>query len=146
MDTPAQSKMRGAERAPKRTKASFSAGYYFLLVALGGAALLVLTDNVGAFAHYIYSPYSISILVVIGAMYLLQKGGDRSRMFRLELRAMRRRRLEDIQFFRKAERDLDSVAELLGGRGPGGSAPSAQDLPKAREALENLLDQIRNRE
>jgi len=108
-----------------------------------------MTDNVGPLARYLYSPYSISILVVIGAMHLLQQGADRSRMYRLELREMRRRRLEDLQFYRRAERDLQALAERLGPESPGPQgAPSPispEQIAKVCEELEDIAERLRSR-
>lgn len=125
----------GGKKSP-RAKPTFSAGHYFLLVALVGAGLLVMTDNVGPFVQYLYRPYSLVILVVIGAMYLLQKGSDRSRMYRLELRDMRRRRVENLQFRRELADRLERVSKQIGET----AGQSESDLPEGLSAAKKELD------
>jgi len=136
-DAPQLSPRKAAERA-RRARPGFSAGHYFLLVFLFGAALLVLTDNVRAFASYLYHPYSITILIVIGGMYLMQKGSDRSRIYQMELREMRRRRLEELEFHRQLERELSAALEQLKSRASDADA-------SARQAIEAAVSRLRDK-
>lgn len=135
-----------AEPRAKRSKPSFSAGHYFLLVVFVGVALLVLTDNMRTFAQYLYRPYSFFILIVIGAMYLLQKGSDRSRMYRIELRAIRRRRIEEQRFFREVEADLKEAARKMGiVDSEGDSPPEDNEIERGKRDLADILQRMSDR-
>jgi hypothetical protein len=127
-----------------RSKPTFSAGHYFLLVALAGAGLLVMTDKVEPFVDYLYRPYSLVILIVIGAMYLLQKGSDRSRVYRLELLAMRRRRVEYLQFHRDIADQLEGVSRQIREVSRGSSQPAPQNLKAAQAELDKAIEELRD--
>jgi len=133
------------EKKQPRSKPAFSAGHYFVLVALVGAGLLVMTDKVEPFVEYLYQPFSLVILVVIGSMYLMQKGSDRSRVYRLELLAMHRRRVEDIQLHRDVASQLEKASDKTREALDESPENAAEKLNAANAGLEKAIEQLRDR-
>jgi uncharacterized membrane protein YcjF (UPF0283 family) len=81
-----------------------------IAVAVVCLAILIMQD-VWSVVEFLYSPLAIILLVVVFAEFLILKGGDRSRLYRLEIERMREREQEQIERLRLAVDELQRARE-----------------------------------
>ncbi len=99
---------RGRERRRTPTAAEI-----LILVAILLCVLLLFTGSLSTFLSILYSPFSFIILVVIITEYIILKGADRSRIYRIEIDRLRDKRKDDIAFSREIETELQRLVSAL---------------------------------
>ncbi|MFW6304082.1 MAG: hypothetical protein ACOC2L_05615 [Candidatus Sumerlaeota bacterium] len=131
------------QQAPGRTRSTrASLGRMrnaWLIIAIITVFLIGLILQVGweTFLDLLYRPVAIVIIVFLAIEYILIKGRDRSRIYRIELQQLREKRREDIEFIRNLEEDLEKMDETL--------AKLRMSLPSdAEDEMEHIRD-IRER-
>jgi len=106
---------------------------------------VLLTRDVGAVISFFYSPWAILLLVFAFVEFLIIKGGDRSRLYLLELEKMRAREQEYVSRQRRA---LDEVRQArarlrrpatpVEGASPTSASPSAE-VEQCLKRIEQIL-------
>jgi len=134
-DSPSPKESQAAKRAWPR------AGEVILLVIAAFCGLVLLTQDFGLVTHFFYSPLAIILLIVVFIEYLIIKGGDRSRLYLIELERMREREQEQIAQTRRA---IEEIHRLRAAAKPPaeGTAPSdvpAVSLDEGLKRVEHLL-------
>jgi hypothetical protein len=81
--------------------------FIFLLV------LLLITNSYQTLVDILYSPFSFAIMLIIVLEYIILKGVDRSRIYRLEIERLRSKRAEDIALWRDLEGHLSDALSTL---------------------------------
>ncbi len=116
-----------------KKKKSFSPPLMILLwcVIILGVILLIANDF-NLFLDILFSGYSFLLLVVIFLEFILMKGMDRSRIYRLEIARLKAKRQKDTIF----RQDLDDrINNLL----------TALDEPDGAERIRSGLQEVRDR-
>jgi amino acid permease len=133
-DSPSPKEQRSPTRVWPR------AGEVILLLIAAFCLLVLLTQDFGLVTRFFYSPLAIILLIVVFVEYLIIKGGDRSRLYLLELERMREREEEQVARIRRA---CDEIRRL---RTPAASAdgtPAPETLPspldESLKRVEHLL-------
>jgi hypothetical protein len=87
----------------------------WLVVAIITIFLIGLFIQVGwrTFLESLYRPAAVILIVFLAIEYIIIKGRDRSRIYRIELQSLREKRREDIEFIRNLEEDLEQIDEVL---------------------------------
>jgi len=120
-------------------------GEIVLLAVAAFCLMVVLTQDLGLVTRFFYSPLAIIFLVVVFVEYLIIKGGDRSRLYLIEIDRMREREQELVARTRRA---LEEIRHGLahGSRATTpkeGSDPAAPPPAEPKECLkrvERILD------
>lgn len=120
-------------------------------IALYAVALfclaVLLTQDLSVVLRFFYSPLAIILLVVIFVEFLIIKGGDRSRLYRIEIEKMRTR---EQQYVARQRRALEEIQRGLGAaaapQAPTGGAPDAPASapPDPRECLKRVEQILRS--
>ena len=84
---------------------------------------VVSSGNATQWLRKLYSPFAVIIVTVLVVQYILLKGRDRSRLYRMEIDQLRERRREDSDFLQEMEEELRKLDERL--------APSEPDSPES---------------
>ncbi len=116
-----------------KKKKSFSPPLMILLwcVIILGVILLIANDF-NLFLDILFSGYSFLLLVVIFLEFILMKGMDRSRIYRLEIARLKAKRQKDTIF----RQDLDDrINSLL----------TALDEPDGAERIRSGLQEVLDR-
>jgi len=113
------------------------AGEIMLLLIAAFCALILLTQDVGLVTRFFYSPLAIILLIVVFVEYLIIKGGDRSRLYLLEIERMREREEEHVARTRRALEELRRVIEHLRSSQPTGDGSASLD-PQVAATEERL--------
>ncbi|MCX8037947.1 MAG: hypothetical protein N3D11_13035 [Candidatus Sumerlaeia bacterium] len=102
------------------------------VVALTCAAMLITRDPL-AVLQFFYSPSVIILLVVAFVTFLIVKGGDRSRLYLLELEKMREREQHYIGRIRRAHEEIQRTLQRNDPSmaATGGTPASSSPLPPA---------------
>jgi len=95
----------------KQNKTSYLAAEIFLGIVVVLGLLMLLTGDIRRFLSILYSPYSFLLLVVILIEYFILKGMDRSRIYKLELERLKKKRERELETQRELE---DQIGELSG--------------------------------
>ena len=103
-----------SQRGRERRRRTVSGAEILFLVAILLCVLLLFTGSLSTFLSILYSPFSFIILVVIITEYIILKGADRSRIYRIEIDRLRDKRKEDIAFSREIETELQRLVSALG--------------------------------
>jgi hypothetical protein len=91
---------------------------------------------------FLTSSYAVLLAVVILVEYLILKGADRSAHYRLELRAARAKRRDDILALREIETELLALRSRLDPALPNAPAEGGED---AAQITEKILKTLRSR-
>jgi len=121
------------ETMAMKKKKSFSPPLMILLwcVIILGVILLIANDF-NLFLDILFSGYSFLLLVVIFLEFILMKGMDRSRIYRLEIARLKAKRQKDTIF----RQDLDDrINSLL----------TALDEPDGAERIRSGLQEVLDR-
>lgn len=95
--------------APRRAAPRLRNQWLILFIALVFTAGLLLSGAGRPLFERLYHPAALLIVVLLIVQYILLKGRDRSRMYKIEAEQVRRKRAEDQEFLAECER---SLAEL----------------------------------
>ncbi len=101
-------------------------------IALTCGAMLITRDPM-AVLHFFYSPSVIIVVVVVFVTFLIAKGGDRSRLYLLELEKMREREQHYIGRIRRAHEEIQRTLQRNdpAAAAPAGSPGASSPLPPA---------------
>jgi len=113
-----------------------------ILTILIFVLLLFFSGHLPQFLGLIYSPVSFLILVIIIGEYIILKGIDRSRIYRIQLRALRSKRNDDIQFLRAVEQKILEIEKALD---EAEKMVMNERLHYARTILKAIIDKFRTR-
>jgi len=116
------------------------AGEIVLLVIAAFCALVLLTQDFGLVTRFFYSPLAIILLIVVFVEYLIIKGGDRSRLYLIEIERMREREQEQVVRMRRALEELDRLRAAVTPSGqPASSDPPATNIEEGLKRVEHFL-------
>ena len=91
--------------------------YLLALIILGIivilCVLLLLTGDVSLFISILYSPFSFLLLVVVLLEYVILKSMDRSRIYKLELEKLKRKRDREMMFRQRLESEFKGLKKYL---------------------------------
>ncbi len=94
-----------------------NAPYLVVEIILGIVAclciFLLLVNDVNLFFSVLYSPYSFLVLVVVILEYIILKGMDRSRFYRLEIERLTRKRRRELAFRQHLESEIRALQKTL---------------------------------
>ena len=103
-----------------------------LIIILG--ILFLLTHDVTLFFSILYSPYSFLLMIVIFMEYIILKGMDRSRIYKLEIQRLKQKRQKDTDFREKLEKQVQEIQASL---------EDPETHRGIRKILKNILDSLR---
>lgn len=120
---------------PKRSNFSYllAQGVLVIIALLG--LLLLLLDDYTLFARILYSPYSFLVLVIMLLEYVVLKGLDRSRIYKLELKRLKAKREKDLVARRKLDEKLKDIEDELDKQD---KKQTRRKIGEARKILRNL--------
>jgi len=95
---------------------------------------VLLTRDVGMVISFFYSPWAILLLVFAFVEFLIIKGGDRSRLYLIELEKMRER---EQQYVARQRRALEEVQRALGRPQPSSSASEGGAVSPASSSADH---------
>jgi hypothetical protein len=132
------------QRTRKRAPASVKNAWLITAIAVVFLAGIVWSAGVQATVRFLYEPSAIVILVLVLLEYIVLKGRDRSRIYRIELEKMRDKRHRDIEFLRELEAALAALEKDLEalGRVLPEDATGVAELLVARNRLASLRDAL----
>lgn len=108
-------KVTGTDRARAKRTGAVRVGSRVLeivLLAIAGFSLvLLLTQDLSLVTRSLYSPLAIILVVVVIVEYLIIKGGDRSRLYLIELERMHEREQVHVARMRRALEELERAIE-----------------------------------
>ncbi|KPL09567.1 hypothetical protein AMJ85_06485, partial [candidate division BRC1 bacterium SM23_51] len=97
---------------PRRARRVWLRTGEIILLAVAAFCLVVLvTQDLSLVTGLLYSPLAIVLLVVVFVEYLIIKGGDRSRLYLLELERMHEREQEHVAQTRRALEEIRGALE-----------------------------------
>ncbi len=111
------------------TKTSYIVVIIILVLIIVHGVIFLLTRDWETIYRILYNPYSFFLLVVVIIEYILLKGMDRSRIYKLEVDRLKKKRRKDMEFHVRVEKEIREMERHL-------------DDPNAREQLKTLLKKI----
>jgi len=131
-----------AQRSTKRVWPRM--GEIILLVIAAFCILVLLTQDLGLVTRFFYSPLAIILLIVVFVEYLIIKGGDRSRLYLIELERMREREQEHVARTRRALEEIHRAIEGIHpsatpSEGSGAPLPPVAVAEECLKRVEHLL-------
>ena len=136
-----------SQQGRERRRRTVSAAEILFLVAILLCVLLLFTGSLSTFLSILYSPFLFIILVVIITEYIILKGADRSRIYRIEIDRLRDKRKEDIAFSREIETELQrlvsALSELEATDTKQRRIPWKKITEETREKLQELLQRMK---
>ena len=108
-----------------------------VLLAVAGLSLaLLLTQDITLVTRWLLSPPAVIIVVVVFVEYLIIKGGDRSRLYLIELDRMRQREQAHVARTRRALSELERLVQPEPAPDSPDKTGSGEGVPASlREAL-----------
>lgn len=138
-----------SQQGRERRRHTLSAAEILILIAILLSVLLLFTGSFTTFLSILYSPFSFIIIVVIITEYIILKGADRSRIYRLEIDRLREKRKEDITFSREIETELhrlvSALSELEASDAKQRRVPWKKITEETREKLQELLQRMKTK-
>jgi hypothetical protein len=132
------------KRTRKRSPASVKNAWLITAIAVVFLIGVVWSAGPQRTIEFLYEPTAIVILVLVLLEYIVLKGRDRSRIYRIELEKMRDKRHQDIEFLRELEavlaaleKDLESLGAVIPE-----NAMGVAELIVARNRLASLRDAL----
>jgi hypothetical protein len=104
---------RSPSKVPDKKLWLFPLLRIILLLLVFLLVLLLITNSYQTLIDILYSPFSFAILLIIVLEYVILKGVDRSRIYRLEIERLRSKRAEDIALWRDLEGHLSDALRTL---------------------------------
>ncbi|NQU42485.1 hypothetical protein HQ520_04315 [bacterium] len=89
-------------KPPSSLKTAVLVAAIFVTFAVGVA----LSDYRSEVVRWLYSPIAIVLVILLFIEYIVLKGRDRSRIYRIELEQARHKRVEDQEYLRHLEERL----------------------------------------
>ena len=112
MVSKASDKNEGSGQKQRRARRVWLRGGEIVLLAIAAFCLAVLlTQDLGLVTGLFYSPLAIILLLVVFVEYLIIKGGDRSRLYLLEIERMREREQQQITRTRRVLEEVQATLE-----------------------------------
>jgi purine-cytosine permease-like protein len=133
----------------ERRRRAVTSAEILVIAAILLCIVLLFTGSFSTFFSILYSPFSFIILVVIITEYIILKGTDRSRIYRIEIDRLREKRKEDIAFNREIEAELQKLQSAL--NEPVGTDSGQRRIPwkkvseETREKLQKLLQRMKTK-
>jgi hypothetical protein len=118
----------------KRTSATYILAEIVLGLIIILGILFLLTHDTKIFLSILYSPYSFLLMVVIFLEYIILKGMDRSRIYKLEIQRLKQKRNKDMDLHLKLEKQIQEIQTSLG------DSETHQGIQKT---LKNILNSLR---
>lgn len=122
---------RKTARAPSRLKNYGLVAAIAIVFSLG----VYLAGGGREFLQGIYSHFAILLVVFLIIEYIVLKGRDRSRIYKIERDQARARRREDIEFLREIEERIETVQQDLEGEGDQARERALENLRELRRRL-----------
>jgi len=120
----------GAARLRERKRRAGSLGsksrWIILAIIAIFAAGIALSGQGRSFLRYLYGPVAIIVVIFAIIEYIVLKGRDRSRIYRLELDQLRARRRQDVEALRGVDEELARIQEDLRRAGAALGPPHAE--------------------
>ena len=95
--------------------------------------------------RHLYSHFAILLVVFLIIEYVVLKGRDRSRIYKIERDQARARRRDDQEFLREADDEIGTVTELLRQAQENQARHDATRIAELTERLEALQRRIAQR-
>ncbi|MBN1867577.1 hypothetical protein JW916_09820 [Candidatus Sumerlaeota bacterium] len=102
-------KKRRRRQSAARARTAWLIGAIVLVFVAG----IFLSGGGIEFVRSLYSPVALIVVIFLIVEYVVLKGRDRSRLYRIELDQMREKRRRDNEFLHDIERDIQSVENDL---------------------------------
>jgi hypothetical protein len=131
----------GPRRRAKRhgsSRASYRSSVLIVAILFVFGLGLHLSGNLSEFLHALYSPVALIAIIIMMAQYIVLKGRDRSRMYRIELHKARHKRTEEIEFLQTIEARLGEAKHDLDV-----ARQASEPVPTDLEAVSEKIDRIR---
>lgn len=100
-----------------------------IIIILG--IILLITRDFQTIPDILFNPYSFFLLVVVMVEYIILKGMDRSRIYKLEVERLKKKRRRDMEFHVRVEKQIRELEKYT-------------DDPNARDELKSRLKKIQN--
>jgi hypothetical protein len=122
------------------------AGEIVLLAVAALAGITLVTQDLDWVTRMLYSPLAFILLIVVFAEYLIIKGGDRSRLYQIEIERMREREQAHVARMRRALEELERLREACRKRATSGADDDSAEAPPADvdEPLRNVERLLRS--
>ncbi|HUT23715.1 MAG TPA: hypothetical protein VM492_05185, partial [Sumerlaeia bacterium] len=122
---PASSRDRSRRRRP-RPPSPLKNALLILAIITVFALGVVLSGGAKEFIRVLYGPVPLVIAILLIIQYILLKGRDRSRLYKMELDQVRLKRREETDFLRRLEGELQEIESALeaAGENPSPERPS----------------------
>ncbi len=140
-------KKSATQKKPPRISNSILAfiilSVFFIGLLLSGAAQTLFSK--------IYHPVSFIVLILLIVEYILLKGRDRSRIYRIELDQLHQKRNDDLRQIRDWEKQLEQIETLSQQLDSDqtqteSSTPATQNSPQElQEKIQNLREELSNK-
>jgi len=101
-----------------------------ILIIILGVFILIIRDFKKV-SELLYHPYSFFLLFVVILEYIILKGMDRSRIYKLEVERLKKKRRKDMEFHVRVEKQIREIQKYT-------------EDPDAREELKSRLTKILN--
>lgn len=127
---------------PKRSRSRIllpRLGEILLLVVAVFCLAVLITQDLKLVTRFIYSPLAVILLIVVFVEFLIIKGGDRSRLYRIELDRMREREDEQVTRARQAVAQVNRGLDLCKDRLKAEDADASDRVAAADEVEECLV-------
>lgn len=137
--TPSGVKRLQEKSASRKSPHRLSNGALILIILGVFFTGLILSGLAQGLLRKIYDPMAFVLLVLLFVEYILLKGRDRSRIYRLELDQLHEKRRADLRDIRQWESQLGEIEGLFAGRdGDCGDGASQKALEKIRQLKQNI--------
>ena len=97
----------------KNLSAPYIVVIVFLVALIISSILLLITNDIDIFVSLLYSPYSFLLLMVVLVEYIVLKGIDRSKVYRLENQRLKAKRSREMEFRQRMERELREIQKEM---------------------------------
>lgn len=137
------SRLRERRSRPRRPRVTNARLIVAILVVFTIGAIL--SGEAAAFLSKLYGGAAIVLMVVLIIEYIVLKGRDRSRIYKIEIESMREKRHKDLEFLQSVERELaglDESLQVLADIMPEDKTLVAHEIAHTRQRLEVLLKRL----
>lgn len=132
---------RRVKSSPLRVKNAWLIAAIVVVFLVG----VVWSGRAGHILSFLYKPLSIVLIVVLTIEYILLKGRDRTRIYKIEVEKMQKKRDDDIELMRNLERELIALEknlDSLAAPSPPETANAQNDLGAVRRRIGDLRKTI----
>jgi hypothetical protein len=144
---PASSRDRSRRRRPRPPSPLKNALLILAIIAVFALGV-VLSGGAKEFVRVLYGPGPLVVAILLILQYILLKGRDRSRLYKMELDQVREKRREEADFLRRLEAEIRHIENAVEpAPGPSGGNPSperpARSFPSPRGQIRDRLAALR---